>query len=81
MPFKQKQHDGRLAVGIEIRPVHGHNNTVALSHNVGHPVNQQGVDINAAIRQQPINVLDDMLWQQTFRQRQALANQANHQRS
>jgi hypothetical protein len=53
MPGQQREHDGGLAIGVEIGPIHGYIDASAGSH-VGNPVAQCRVDIDSLVGQQPI---------------------------
>jgi hypothetical protein len=79
VPGQQREHDGGLAVGVEIGPIHGHIDAGAGSHHVGNPVAQRGVDIDPLVGQQPVNLLDRVLGHQTPRQGKALADRIDRQ--
>jgi hypothetical protein len=81
MPGQQREHDGGLAVGVEIGPIHGHIDAAPGSYHVGDPVAQCGVDIDPLVGQQPVHLLDRMLGHQAARQGEALADRIDRQRS
>ena len=67
MAGQQRQHDGRLPVGIKVGPVHRHVDAGAGSHHVGHPVTQCRIDVDPLIGQHPVDLLDSMLGHQATR--------------
>jgi hypothetical protein len=69
-----------MIVAVELGPVHCHRDAVAAADNVRHPVDQQGIDINSPVGQQPVHLLDRVLGQSPARQRQPLADQADRER-
>ena len=81
MAAQQRRHDRRLAVGVEVGPVHRHRDVRSDSHDVGHPADQQRVDIDGWIGQQPVHLFDRMLGQAPAGQRQALADHGDRKRS
>jgi len=81
MPGQQREHDGGLAIGVEIGPIHDHIDASAGSRHGGNPVAQRGVDIDSLVGQQPIHLLDRMLGHQATRQGEAVADRIDHQGS
>ncbi len=58
MAADQRQHDRRLAIGIEVGPVHGDNNIRARPDHMGDPSFREFVDVNSRVREQAIHLLD-----------------------
>jgi hypothetical protein len=73
MPGQQREHDGGLAVGVEIGPIPGHVDAAAGSHHVGNKMARCGVDFDTLVGQQPVHLLDRALGQKAARQGEALA--------
>ena len=80
MAGEQRQHQRGLAVGVEVGPVQRHGDFGPAADDEGHPLGQQGVDIDPLVGQQAVNLLDGALGVQPARQRQALADQRDRQR-
>lgn len=74
MPGQQREHDGGVATGAEISPIHGHIDASTGSRPVGNPVARCRADIDSLVGQQPLRLLDRMLGHQAARQGEALAN-------
>ena len=75
----QRQHDGGLVVGIEVGPVQGHHDGGSCADDVGHPADQNIVDVDGWVGEQPVDLLDGMLGLQVTRGGEALANGADRQ--
>ena len=80
MAGEQRQHQRGLAVGVEIGPVQGDGDFGPAADDEGHPLGQQGVDIDPLVGQQAVHLLDGVLRVQPACQRQALADQRDRQR-
>ena len=80
MAGEQRQHDRRLAVGVELGPVHGHRDAGPLADDIGYPVDQQSIDIDPLVGQHAVDLLDGILGQQSTGQRQTLADQGHRER-
>ena len=81
MAREQREHDGRVSVGVELRPVHRYHDALASAHQIGYPLGEQRPHLNALVRQQPVDLFDRMLGEQTTCVSQALADQMHRQRS
>ena len=81
MAAEQREHQRGLAVGGELGPVHRHGDRRTLADHMADPVRQQGVDVDARVGQQAVDLLDGMLGLQAARQCQALADQRHRQRA
>jgi hypothetical protein len=68
------QSQRRLIVRVEIRPVHGNDNPLARANNFRHPRGKHVPDDDPLIAQQPIDLLNGVLAQQTARLGQGLAD-------
>ena len=75
----EMQRERGLIVGIEIRPVHRHDDVAPRSNDFGthDPNNSQGA--TPALLQQPVDLLDRRLRDQSARRRQRLSDQANRE--
>jgi len=77
---QQRQHDRRLVIGVELGPIQGDHDAVPAAHHIGHPVNQQCINIDPTVGQHSVHLLDRMLGQPSARQCQPLADHADRQR-
>ena len=75
------QSERRLIVGVEIGPVHGHDDRLALADHLRYPRREHVPDDDALIAQQPINLLDGVLAEQAASLRQGLTDDRHRQRS
>jgi hypothetical protein len=57
----QRQHDGGLLVGVKVGPVQCHHDGVACADDVGHPANQDIVDVDHRVGEQAIHLFGGML--------------------
>ena len=71
----------RLIVRVEIGPVHGDDDRLALANDLGHPGREHVPHDDALIAQQPVDLLDGVLAEQTARLGQGMADDRNRQRS
>src|SRR5271157_5061121 len=72
----QRQHNRGLVVSIEVSPIHGHDDGGSCTDDVGHPTNQNLIDVDGWIGEQPVHLFDRMLELQTPGGGEALANGA-----
>ena len=63
MTGDQAQRQRRLPIGIEIGPIHRHNNVPACADDLRNPMAEQLPDIDALIAQQAIDLFYGMLGQ------------------
>ena len=80
MAADQMQRKRRLIIGVEIGPIHCHDDLAALTNNLANPRTKQLPGLHARIAEQPIDLLDRGLRKQPARLGQRLANQRNRQR-
>ena len=64
----------------EIGPIHRHDDLASFAHDLAHPCGEQIPGVDAYIAEQPIDLFDPRLRQNTPRLRQRLANQRDRQR-
>ena len=76
----QGHHDGGLLVGIEIGPVQCHHDGVACADDVGHPANQDIVDVDHRVGEQAIDLFRGMLGVQATCGGEALTDHADRKR-
>jgi hypothetical protein len=81
MAAEHREHQRGLAVGGELGPVHRHGDCRTLADHMADPVRQQGIDVDARVGQQAVDLLDGLLGLQAARQCQALADQRHRQRA
>jgi hypothetical protein len=61
------QCNGRVPIGIKLRPVQGHDNLRPAPNDVGHPVGKSGPNVDALMAQQPVDWLDSVFRDSTLR--------------
>ena len=66
-------------VSIEVSPIQRHHDGGSCADDVGHPANQNVVDLDGWIGQQPVHLFDRMLELQTAGDGEALANRTDRQ--
>ena len=76
----QVERERRLSVAIEIGPVHGDDDLASCSNHAGHPVREAVPDVDARVAEQPVDLLDRVLGDQTTRLRQRLPDRGHRQR-
>lgn len=76
----QRQHDRRVAIGVEVRPIQRDDNRGLRRGDVRHPVGEQRPDVEGGIAQEPVNLFDRMLGLQPARRRQANPDRMNGER-
>jgi len=76
----QRQHDGGLVIGIEVGPIHCHDDGRAGADDVRHPQGQDVIDIDAIVGQQPVYLFDRMLGRQAARRGQSVPDGGDHER-
>ena len=74
------QRERGLIVGIEIGPVHRHDDIAPRSHDLGNPQPEQVPRKHACVAEQPIDLFDRRLGDQSTRRRQSLPDQGNSER-
>jgi hypothetical protein len=77
----QAQHQRRLAVMVEIGPIHRHQNVPLRADLLRHPAGEAIPHVGAAVAHQPVHLLDRMLGHQSARLCQRLADHGHRQRS
>ena len=70
----------RLIVGVEIGPVHGHDDSFALADNLRHPRGKEVPHGDAWITQEAVDLLDRVLAHQAPRLGERLADNRHRQR-
>jgi len=80
LPGDQRGDDAGLPVRIEVGPVERHHRRRALGQDIGHPVLGQCPRLDAAVREQPVDLLHGVLGMQPARQRQPLADGVHRER-
>jgi hypothetical protein len=81
MAGDEVQGERRLIVGVEIRPVHGDDDLLARADDFPDPVREHLPDDDAAIAQQPIDLFDGVLVEETASLRQRMADDRDRQRA
>ena len=81
MARHQAQHQRRLAVVVEVGPVHRHQDVARRPDLVRHPTDEAVPHVDARVAQQPVHLLDRMFGHQPARLRQCLADHRHRQRS
>jgi hypothetical protein len=81
MACDEVQGERRLIVGVEICPVHRHDNLLARANDFPDPEREHLPDDDAAIAQQPIDLFDGVLVEETARLRQRMADDRDRQGS
>jgi len=76
----QAQGQGRLAIGSELGPVHGHDDVGARADDLRNPVGEGLPDHDALIAQQPVHLLDRVLGRQPPRLGQGLTDHRDRER-
>ena len=76
----QAQSQRRLIVGVEIGPVHRHDDRLALAHDLANPRREQVPDDDPGVAQQTIDLFDRALVRKTARLRQRMPDERNGQR-
>ena len=74
------EREGRLIVAVEIGPVHGNQDRLALPHHVRHPPGEAVPDVDALVAEQAVDLLDRMLGGKPARLRQRLADDRDRER-
>ena len=80
VPGHQIERQRRLSVGVEIGPVHGDNDLLAAADRLRNPLREHLPGTDAGVAQQPVDLFDRMLGQQSPRLRQRMADHRNRQR-
>ena len=80
MPGDQAQHQRRLVVLVEIGPIHRHQDVPALADLMRHPTGETVPNVDAAVAEQPVDLLDRVLGHQAAGLRQRLADHRHRQR-
>ena len=81
MAGDQAQHQRRVAIVVEVGPVHGDQDVLRGADLSRHPAGEAGPDVDARVAHQPIDLLDGVLGGQPARQGQGLADRRHRQRS
>lgn len=76
----QAQHQRRLPVMVEVRPVHRHQDVALRADLPRHPAGKAVPHVDAGVAQQPVHLLDRMLGDQAAGLRQSLADHCHRQR-
>ena len=76
----QLERQGGLPVGIEVGPVHRHDDVLARSDHFRDPAGKDIPGLDPGIAQQPVDLLDGMLGQKAARLSQRLADHRDAQR-
>ena len=76
----EMQRERGLIVGVEVGPVHRHHNLAPLAHDLANPRTEQLPGDHARVAQQPIDLFDRGLGEQSTRLRERLADQGNRER-
>ena len=80
MPGHEREHDRGLLIRIEVGPVHRNLYVAARPHHVTDPVEQDGVDVDPIVGQQPVHLLDRVFGDQAARQCEPLTDRIDRQR-
>jgi hypothetical protein len=72
--------DGGLVVGLEVSPVQRHDDLVARGHDERNPVREPLPDVDASIREQPVDLLDRVLHVEPARRSERATYRMNAQR-
>ena len=75
----QRQHDGRLVIGIEVGPVQRHHDGASRADDIGHPAGEDIVDVDLRVGEQTIHLLGRMLGVQGAGGSEPLANGADRE--
>ena len=76
----EMQRERGLVVGVEVGPVHRHDDLAPLAHDLANPRAEQVPGDHARVAQQPVDLFDRRLGEQSTRLRQRLPDQGNRQR-
>jgi hypothetical protein len=76
----QAQSDRRLIVGVEIGPIHRHDDRLALAHDLANPRREKVPYDDPGVAQQTVNLFDRVSVRKTARLRQRMPDQRNGQR-
>jgi len=80
MAGHQAQNQRRLAVMVEIRPVHRHQGVLTAVQLMRHPAGEAVPHVDAVVAEQPVHLLDGVLGHQAARLRQGLADHRHRER-
>ena len=81
MAGDEMQGQCRLVVGIEVGPIHRHNDGLALADGVANPGREQIPNAHALVAQEAIDLLDGVLVGPPARLRQRMADHGDGERS
>ena len=76
----QMQGKGGLVVGVKVGPIHRHDDLASFAHDLAHPCGEQVPGDDACIAEQPVDLFDPRLRQNSPRLRQRLTDQRDRQR-
>ena len=76
----EMQRERGLIVGVEIGPVHRHDDLAPRPHRLANPRTEQVPRDHARVAQQPVDLFDRRLGDQAARRRQRLPDQGHRQR-
>ena len=80
MAGHQAQNQRRLAVMVEIRPVHRHQGVLTAVQLMRHPAGEAVPHVDAVVAEQPVYLLDGVFGHQATRLRQGLADHRHRKR-
>jgi hypothetical protein len=69
-----------LVVGVEVGPVHRHDDLAPRAHHLANPRTEQVPRNHARVAQQPVDLFDRRLGEQSPRLRERLPDQGNGKR-
>ena len=80
MPGHQLERQGGLPIGVEVGPVHRHDEVGAGPNQFRNPSGEEIPGLELAIAQQPVDLLDGVLGQKAARLGQRFADERDAQR-
>jgi hypothetical protein len=73
------QRQRRLAVVVELAPVHGNHDLLARADHVRDPLGEAVLDVDALVAEQAVDLLDGVLCNEAARLRQRLADNGDRE--